>query len=43
MHMRRYVPMMFGEHWIYVIAAMSSMVILALLYTLKAPIDFGIW
>ena len=35
--------MIFGEHWIYVVAAMSSMVILALLYTLKAPIHLGIW
>jgi hypothetical protein len=43
MGVRRYVPMMLSEHGIYVIAAMNSIVILALLYTLKAPIDFGIW
>jgi hypothetical protein len=39
----RYAPVMLGEHWIYVIAAMNLIVILALLYTLKAPIHFGIW
>jgi hypothetical protein len=43
MGVRRYVPVMLSEHWTYVIAAMNSIVILALLYTLKAPIDFGIW
>jgi hypothetical protein len=43
MDVRSYVPMILGEQWIYVIAAMNSIVILALLYTLKAPIDFGIW
>jgi hypothetical protein len=43
MDVRRYVPMMLGEHWIYVIAAVNSLVLLALLYTLKAPIHFGIW
>ena len=43
MDVRSYVPMMLGEQWIYVIAAMNSIVVIALLYALKAPIHFGIW
>ncbi len=43
MRISRYAPVMLGEHWIYLIAAVNSIVILTLLYTLKAPIRFGIW
>jgi hypothetical protein len=43
MSISRYAPGMLGEHWIYAIAALNSIVMLTLLYTLKAPIHFGIW
>jgi uncharacterized protein involved in exopolysaccharide biosynthesis len=43
MDIRRYVPGMLGEHWIYVLAVVNSVVVIALLYTVKAPINFGIW
>jgi len=43
MDIRRYLPVMLGEHWIYILASVNSAVTLALLYTLKAPIQFGIW
>ena len=43
MDIRRYFPVMLGEHWIYILASVNSAVTLALLYTLKAPIHFGIW
>jgi hypothetical protein len=43
MDLRRYVPVMLGEHWIYILASINSAIILALLYTLKAPIYLGIW
>jgi hypothetical protein len=43
MDIRRYVPVMLGEYWVYILAGVNSAIILALLYTLKAPIHFGIW
>ena len=43
MDIRRHVPVMLGEHWIYVLATVNSIVLVVLLYTLKAPIRFGIW
>jgi hypothetical protein len=43
MKMRRYAPKMLGEHWIYVLAAVASIVVVTLLYTVKAPIRFAIW
>jgi hypothetical protein len=43
MSVRRYVPVMLFEHWIYVLAVVNSIVVIALLYTVKAPIRFGIW
>ena len=41
--MRKYVPVMMFEHWIYVLAIVNSVVIITLLYAVSAPIDFGIW
>jgi|RhiMetdeSRZDD1v2_1073273.scaffolds.fasta_scaffold00529_42 hypothetical protein len=43
MDMRKYVPAMMLEHWIYVLAFVNSVVIITLLYAVRAPIHFGIW
>jgi hypothetical protein len=43
MDIRSYVPAMLTEHWVYVLALVNSVVVIALLYTVKAPINFGIW
>lgn len=43
MRISRYAPAMLGEHWIYLMAVVNSAVVLALLYTVKAPIRFGLW
>jgi hypothetical protein len=43
MNIRTSFPVMLGEYWVYALAIVNSAVILALLYTLKAPIRFGIW
>jgi hypothetical protein len=34
---------MLGEYWVYAVAAINSTIVLALLYTRDAPIQFGIW
>jgi hypothetical protein len=41
--MRKYVPVMMFEHWIYVLALVDLVVISTLLYTVRSPIHFGIW
>jgi ABC-type phosphate transport system auxiliary subunit len=43
MRIRRYAPVMLGEHWIYLTAAVISIVVVALLHIVKAPVSFGIW
>ena len=43
MRLGGYAPAMLVEHWIYLTAVVNSAVVLALLYTVKAPIRFGIW
>jgi hypothetical protein len=32
-----------GEYWIYLLAAVSIMLVGSLLYTLDGPIKFGLW
>jgi hypothetical protein len=41
--LQRYWPNVLGEHWVYVVAAFNRTVIVGLLYTLSAPIRFGLW
>ena len=43
MDIRRHVPVMMFEHWIYVLALVDLVVISTLLYTVRSPIYFGIW
>ena len=43
MDVRKYVPVMLGEYWVYLLALANSAVIAALLYTREGPIHFGIW
>jgi len=41
--MRRHIQAMHVEHWIYVLALLNTVVVVAPLYTLKAPINFVFW
>ena len=43
MDIRKYVPVMLGEYWIYILAFANSAIVGALLYTRVGPIPFGIW
>jgi hypothetical protein len=43
MDVRKYVPIMLGEYWVYLLALANSAVIATLLYTREGPIHFGLW
>jgi hypothetical protein len=43
MDIRRHTQAKHVEHWIYVMALVNTVVVIALLYTVKAPINFVFW
>jgi hypothetical protein len=43
MDIRRHMQAMHVEHWIYMLALLNTVVVIALLYTVKAPINFVFW
>ena len=43
MEHRKYVPVMLGEHWVYVLAGVISIMTLLLLYLHDAPIALPRW
>ena len=43
MEVRKYVPVMLGEYWVYLLALANSAVIATLLYPREGPIHLGLW